>query len=414
MASVRPEAGTPAPVVVTGVGAACGLGQGRQALLDGLLAGRDVFGVLARPGRQAEDGSTRFLGVEMPDPPAVLSPRVARTVGLPGLAAAAVVQEAWQDAGLDTVAPERIGLVVGGSNLMGREQALAMRKHAALPAHVPPRLAHALLDTDVCGVLTASFPIRGFAHTLGAASASGAVAVLEAAAAVRSGRVDACLAVGAMQDPSWLDLQALTAIGAMGSHRFAETPGRACRPLDADHDGFLYGEATAALVVQRAGNAMAPPYGVILGGAEVVDGQRGPEPDTAAQVRAARLALEAAGLTPADIDTVNGHATGTPRGDDAELDTYRTLGLRQARINATKSVIGHGLAAAGAIEIAAVLLQMRAGRLHPTRNLDTPLDPDFLWVRGHATDHAVRRALKLSFGFGGINTALVLGAPEHA
>ncbi|MQX35689.1 beta-ketoacyl synthase N-terminal-like domain-containing protein [Roseospira navarrensis] len=412
MTSARPEAG--APLAVTGLGAACGLGHGTAALLEGLLAGRDVFGVLARPGRQAPDGSSRFLGVEMPDPPSVLPPRLARTVGLPGLAAAAVVAEAWHEAGLDAVAPERVGLVVGGSNLMGRDQVLAARRYGDRPAYVPPRHAHAVLDTDLCGVLCAAFPVRGFAHTVGAASASGAVAVLEAAAAVRAGRVDACIAVGALQDPSWLDLQALTALGAMGSSRFADAPGRACRPMDADHDGFLYGEASAALVVQRAEEATAAPCGLILGGAEVVDGQRGPEPDTAAQVRAARLALEAAGLTAADIDTVNGHATGTPRGDWAELETYRTLGLRHARINATKSVIGHGLAAAGAIEIAAVLLQMRAGRLHPTRNLDTPLDADFRWVRGEAADHAIRRALKLSFGFGGINTALVLGAPDHA
>lgn len=411
---MKPPGDRRVPVVVTGIGIGCGLGWGRDAVCEGLLAGRDVFGVLARPGRQAADGSTRFLGVEMPDPPSVLPARVARTVGLPGLAAAAVVAEAWRDAGLDAMAPERVGLVVGGSNLSSREQALAVQDYGTRLAFVPPRHAFMFLDTDLPGLCAETFPIRGFAHTIGAASASGAVAVLHAVEAVRAGRVDACIALGALQDPSCHDLQALAAIGAMGSRRFSEAPGRACRPFDADHDGFIYGEASAALVVQRADTVAATPYAAILGGAELVDGHRGPEPDGAAQVRVALAALAAAGLKPADIDYVNGHATGTPRGDVTELETYRALGLGHARVNASKSILGHGLAAAGAVELAAVCLQMRAGRLHPVRNLDRPLDDGIAFVRGVAQDHAVRRALKLSFGFGGVNTALVLGSAEDA
>jgi malonyl-ACP decarboxylase len=136
-----------------------------------------------------------------------------------------------------------------------------------------------------------------------------------------------------------------------------------------------------------------------------------PEPNSAGQVRAANLALAEAGLTVADIDTVNGHATSTPNGDDTELETYRALGLEHARINATKSILGHGLSAAGAIEVAAVLIQIEEGRLHPTRNLETPLDPRFGWVGAKPEAHAIRHALKFSFGFGGVDTALVIGAP---
>ena len=400
------------PIRFAGIGVASGLGHGRAAFREGLFAGRNVFCELQREGREAPDGEKPFLGVEMPAPPEVLPPRIARTATLTGRVAASVLAEAWEDAGLDGLAPERIGLVVGGSNLATRERALALAAYAEKRAFVRPRHGHMFLDTDVCGLCAAAFPIRGFAMTVGGASASGAVAIVEARNAIRSGRVDVAIALGAMQDLGTHGLQALRALGAMGSARFADAPEKACRPMDADHDGFLYGEAAAALVLCREGAGLSKTYGTLLGAASIADGTRGPEPCHEGQVRAATLALAEAGLVAADIDHVNGHATGTPSGDDTELETYRALGLHHARINATKSILGHGLAAAGAVETAAVLVQMAEGRLHPTRNLETPLDPSFGWVGAVPVEHQIRHALKFSFGFGGVNAALVIGAPE--
>lgn len=400
-------------VAVTGIGVACGLGFGKAAFRKALFEAPDIFGELKREGRAPAEGGLPFLGIELPEPPETLPPRLARTAGLSGRAALAVLKEAWEDAGVEEVVPERIGLVIGGSNLMSREQALAAREYAGKLSYVPPRHGHMFLDTDICGLCTSVFPIRGFSQTVGAASASGAVAVIEAMQAIRSGRVDVCIALGALQDLSSYDLHAMRSLGAMGSARFAGEPGKACRPMDTGHDGFVYGEACAALVLCRQDLASTESvYGTMLGAGHVADGSRGPEPGTEGQVRAAKLALADAGLSAADIDYVNGHATGTPAGDDAECETYRALGLHHARINATKSIIGHGLSAAGAIELAAVLIQMQEHRLHPTRNLITPLDPDFLWVTAEAVDHDIRHALKFSFGFGGIDSALVIGARE--
>lgn len=403
MPSPRPDVHPP---VVTGIGVGSGLGHGKDAFRQGLFEGRSVFAPLARPGRQRGDGSPPFFGVEMPDPPSILPPRVERTAGLSGRAAVAVLDEAWREAGLDRVAPERIGLIVGGTNLMAREQFLSLRDYAERLDFLPPRHGHVFLDTDICGLCASQFPIRGFAHTIGAASASGAAAIVAAAEAVSSGRVDACIALGALQDVSALDLQGFRALGALGA-------GPICRPMDRGHDGFLYGEACAALVVTREDLAEGRTYGRVLGTGFCADGSRGPEPNSDGQVRAARNALAAAGLTGADIDYVNGHATGTPSGDDAELETLRRLGLAHARVNATKSIIGHGLSAAGAVEAAAVLIQMREGLLHPVLHLDAPLDEGFGWVRGASAEHRIRHALKLSFGFGGSNVALVFGAPEE-
>ena len=399
-------------IAVTGIGVACGLGHGQAAFRQGLFEAPNVFSSLKRAGREPADGERPFIGVEMPEPPAILPQRLARTATLSSRAAISVLDEAWRDAALDSVDPERIGLVVGGTNLMSREQMLAVREYASKLSYVPPRHGHMFLDSDLCGLCTATYPIRGGAYNVGGASASGTVAIIQAMEAIRSGRVDVCIALGALQDVSAHDLQALQAMGAMGSNRYADAPADACRPMDADHDGFIYGEACAALVLCRTDRVTnGPIYGEILGAGCITDGSRGAEPNSAGQIRAARLALSEAGLTVSDIDYVNGHATGTKIGDDTELETYRALGLQHTRINATKSILGHGLSAAGAIEVAAVLIEIAEGRLHPTRNLQTPLDSQFEWVAEKAEKHDICHALKFSFGFGGIDTALVIGAP---
>lgn len=399
-------------LAVTGIGVACGLGHGKQAFWDGLLDAPNLFGYLQRTGRQPLAGQPPFIGVEMPEPPSGLPPRVERTVGLSGRVAVSVLTEAWHEAGLDHHDPERIGLVVGGANLMSREAALAADSDAARPAFIPPRHGHVFLDSDICGICSATFPIRGFTQTVGAASASGLAATVQAMAAVRSGRVDACIALGALQDLSSLDLHRLRAMGVMGSERFADAPDQACRPMSRDHDGFIYGEASAALVVERV-KPGRPHYGLLTGSSHVTDGTRGPQPNGAGQVRAARMALAEAGLTGADIDYLSGHATGTPLGDQTEVETYRQLDLERAWINTTKSIVGHGLSAAGSIELAALLLQMRHGILHPSRNLSPPLDDALRWVGETPHPHTCQKALKLSFGFGGVNTAVVVEAASQ-
>ena len=411
MPSVVPES---APIV-TGIGVATGFGYGKEALRAGLFTGRNVFDVMHRPGRQNPDWGSAYVGIEVPDPPTVLAQRVARTTGLTGLMGAAVLDEAWREADLGGVDPTRIGLVVGGSNLQSREHLLTGQAYATRPAFMPPRQGCAFLDTDLCGLWTSAFDIRGFAYTVGGASASGALAVLHAAEAVRSGRVDACIAIGALQDLSSFDCQALSAVGAMGSERFAGEPARACRPFDRGRDGFIFGESCAALVIRKndGGSAGERNYGSITGGAHIADGTRGPNPSLEGEVRVIHAALAAARLRPDEVDYLNAHATGTPLGDDTEVAAYHATGLTRARINATKSIIGHGLSSAGAVEMAAVLLQMRDRRLHPTRNLDDPIDPGLLWVTGAPEDHTIRNALKLSFGFGGINVALVVRSPEE-
>lgn len=403
--------------VVSGVGVSTAIGQGRHAFLDALLAGAHRFDVMRRPGRQlpaAEVGALAargFLGAEIDGlvlPDDVALPRAASWTAHVALA---TLHEAWGDAALDGLPPDRIGLIVGGSNVQQRELIRVHDAYRGREVFVRPTYAVSFMDSDVCGVCTEAFGIRGFAHTVGGASASGQVAVIEAVNAVESGRVDVCIALGALMDLSYWECQGLRSVGAMGSDRYAGQPALACRPFDRHSDGFIYGEACGAVVVESMRSALErgrTPYAHIAGWAVGLDANRNPNPTVEGEVAAIGRALAQSGLSPAQIDYVNPHGTGSPGGDAVELESLRRAGLGHVRLNATKALVGHGLSAAGAVELIAVVLQMQAMRLHPTHNLDDPIDDAFDWVRCEPVAHAIQNALNLSMGFGGVNSAVCL------
>jgi len=265
------------------------------------------------------------------------------------------------------------------------------------------------MDSDLCGFCTAQFEIRGLAYTVGGASASGQLAIVQAAQAVLTNQVDVCIALGALMDVSHWECRGLRALGAMGSDRYGNEPALSCRPFDRDHDGFIFGESCGAVVIESLESSQRrnlEPYAALHGWGIAMDGNRNPDPSLEGETQAIQDALGAAGWPSARIDYVNPHGTGSIVGDETELKALHACGLTDAHLNATKSLIGHGLSAAGTVEVIATLLQMRAGQLHPTRNLENPIDPTFNWVRDKPIDHSIENALTLSMGFGGINTAL--------
>jgi malonyl-ACP decarboxylase len=244
---------------------------------------------------------------------------------------------------------------------------------------------------------------------VGGASASGQLAIMQAALAVMSKQVDVCVALGALSDLSYWECQGLRSLGAMGSDRFANEPARACRPFDRDHDGFIFGESCGAVVIESLESCQrrgVTPYAALRGWGMAIDGNRNPDPSLEGEVCAIQAALQSSTWQSSKIDYVNPHGTASVVGDETELQALRDCKLTSAYINATKSLIGHGLSAAGTVEVVATLLQMHAGQLHPTRNLENPIDPAFNWVRDQAINHQIENALTLSMGFGGINTAL--------
>jgi malonyl-ACP decarboxylase len=397
-------------LVISGVGITTAVGQGRAQFLEALFEGRHAFAVMRRPGRQYD---STFLGAELQpvNLPAEIASRHRRGLTLSAQAALAVVHEAWGDASVRAVEPERIGLYVGGSNLQQREIERVRDDFKDRSEFLNPVYGVSFLDSDLCGLCTEQFGIVGPAYTVGAASASGNAAAIHALQAVRNGDVDVCIAVGALMDISHWECRAWRNMGAMGSDRFANEPELACRPFDALSDGFIYGESCGAIVIEREGHALrrgVTPYARLSGWATTMDAKRGPTPSLGGEVAAIRQALRAAAITPGSIDYINPHGSGSPMGDATEIRAILECELGHARINATKSVTGHGISAAGIVELIATALQMQAGRLHGTRNLQEPVEASLNWVAGRSEPQMTRHAISLSFGFGGVNTAICL------
>jgi malonyl-ACP decarboxylase len=390
------------------MGVVSAIGQGKPAFAKALLDGESAFGVMQRPGRR---GDSAYLGAEIGQ--ITFSPNIPRqtlrAASLSAQAALAVLQEAWGEARLSAVDPRRIGLVVGGSNVQQRELTQVHETYRESSAFLRPTYGLSFMDSDLCGFCTAHFGIRGLAYTVGGASASGQLAVVQAAQAVFTNQVDVCIALGALMDLSHWECQGLRALGAMGSDRYADEPALACRPFDRDHDGFIFGECSGAVVIESAESSRRRglrPYAFLRGWGITMDGTRNPDPSLDGETQAIQTALDNSEWRAEQIDYVNPHGTGSMVGDETELRALHACGLVGAWLNATKSLTGHGLSAAGTVEIVATLLQMQAARLHPTRNLENPIDPAFNWVKNEPVDHPIENALTLSMGFGGINTAL--------
>jgi malonyl-ACP decarboxylase len=401
-------------LVISGVGITAAVGQGKEAVNTALRDQLHAFRIMRKPGRQAE--GTRFIGAEIDTVqlPKFISPKIRRTASWSAQVTLATVSEAWNDADLEHVDPQRIGLIIGGSNVQQRDLVLLQDNYRGRLNFLRPNYGMMFLDTDIIGLCTQEFAIKGVAFTVGAASASGHFAIIQAAQAVLSGQVDACIAVGGHTDISYWECQGLRALGAMGSDRYADDWARACRPFDQDHDGFIFGESCGAVVVEPlAGIRKSTPYAHLAGWSAIADGHRDPDPSLEGETRAIRTALVASGLHSEDIDYINTHGTGSALGDRIELDALKACALTKPYLNATKSILGHGLSSAGAVEVIATILQMESGYLHATRNLENPIDEQFSWVKGTSKHYKIKNALNLSFGFGGLNSAICLRNAKH-
>jgi malonyl-ACP decarboxylase len=402
-------------LVISGIGITSAIGQGKDAFASALLEGNASFKVMERPGRQSKQGSvsTSFLGAEISalSFPDKLLQEVLRTASFSAQVALITLDQAWRDARLDLVDPTRIGLIIGGSNIQQRDLVLTYERYRDRLAYLRPTYGFSFMDSDLVGICTQHFGIKGPSFTVGGASASSQVAIIQGCNALESRFIDVCIVLGALMDISYWECQAFSSLGAMGSNRFAEHPQLASRPFDNLSDGFIFGESCGAIVIESCKHLGRPgvlPLAGLSGWAMTVDANRNPNPSAEGEIAAIKRALMHAGVSPEQVNYINPHGTGSPQGDLTELSALKSCGLSHAKINATKSITGHGLTAAGIVEIIATLIQMESSRLHPTRNLDDAIDTSFNWVASSGEDHHIKEALNLSYGFGGLNTAVCL------
>jgi len=397
--------------VITGRGVVSAIGMGQSKFIRGLQQGAPVFDVMTRAHRQHH--CSHFIGAQLND--ALLQQPIAalkcpvRSLTLSAKAALVAVGEAFVEAKLDRrgVAADRIGFVIGGGNFQQRELLGLQAQYHNKPEFLQPSYGLSYLDTDLLGILTQQFNVCGESFVVAGASASGQMALIQAARLVETGGVDVAIAVGALNDLSYWECQGLTAMGAMAECLPGEDPLACCRPFDQSARGFVFGEGCAAVVIERA-DSNVKCFQKIVGSGVYLDANRNPNPSHQGQVNAIAKALKASHLTPEAIDYINTHGTASVLGDQIEVQTLKSLFGQNTRINASKSLIGHAISAAGVLECVATSLQLEHGFLHGTHNLTHPIDDALNWVRQTESAVKLKKALNLSYGFSGINTALVL------
>jgi malonyl-ACP decarboxylase len=324
--------------------------------------------------------------------------------------------EAWCAAGLFTNRPaaERIGVIVAGQNTTQNYQYGLLPSFLENPEYLSPRYGLEFFDSNHIGVLSELLDIHGEGFVVGGASASGNLALIKAWQAVNSGMLDACLVAGVVADPSPMDVQGFYSMGAMGGRKFSAEPDKACRPFDTQHEGFIYGQAGACVVLESrvsAARRLAPVLATIKSGAVYLDGNSSSNPNVDGEAVAMLLAISRSGIPLSDIEYVNAHGSSSPLGDRTEAKAIRTVFGDFASgiwINSTKGLTGHCLQSAGVVETIATVLQMQEGFIHPNRNLEEPVDASLRFAGSAPVNARIETAMSNSFGFGGINSSVVL------
>jgi len=385
---------------------------------DALVHGRGGIGPITRFDT-AEHKSTIAGEVKDFDPTCVLDRKeVRRNDPFVQYAIYAALQAA-ESAGLDTAvhSPERVGVVFGSG--IGGITTLE-EQHSTLLAKGPGRVSPFFVPMMICdmaaGMVAIKLGAKGPNYAAVSACASAAHAIGEAARKIQYGEADVMVAGGAEAALTSVSVSGFAAARALSTRN--EEPEKASRPFDAERDGFVMGEGAGAVILEELESAQsrgAEIHAEFLGLGFTADAYHMTDmaPGGEGGARAMRIAVEDAGLTPEDIGYINAHGTSTLVGDVQETAAIKAMFGPHANslaVSSTKSMTGHLLGAAGAVESIASILGLKHGVLPPTINYEHP-DPecDLDYVPNEAREVVVDYAINNSFGFGGHNAALVFG-----
>ncbi|WP_062529686.1 beta-ketoacyl-ACP synthase II [Demequina rhizosphaerae] len=406
-------------VVVTGLGTTSPLGGDVASTWEAALAGRSGVRTLENDWAEQYGVPVTFAGQLVVPPSEVLSRPETKRMDPSAQMAIVAAREAWADAGTPEVDPERLGSVVssgiGGVWTMLTAWDTVKERGASrvLPLTVPM-----LMPNSPTAYVSLEFKARAGSHSPVSACASGAEAIGMGFEMIQSGRADVVICGGTEAAIHPLPLSAFAAMQALSKRN--DDPAGASRPYDVSRDGFVMGEGAGVLVLESEEHAKARGarvYASVLGLGMTADAHHiaAPEPNGAGQTRAMELALERAGLTTADVAHVNAHATSTPVGDMIEARGIRSLlgaHADQVLLSATKSMTGHLLGGAGALESVFTIKALETRTAPPTINVTEPdpeLEVDLVRDTPRALPEGQIAAINNSFGFGGHNVALVFG-----
>jgi 3-oxoacyl-[acyl-carrier-protein] synthase II len=402
-------------VVVTGVGAVTPLGLDLERTWQALIAGRS--GVRTITAFDAKDSPVRIAGeIDGFDAVAVFGRRRARHLDRVVQLALVATKEAIEASKLDVAsAPERIGVVyasgIGGIRTLEDGIRTLIDRGAEW---VNPYVVPMMIPNMAAGEIAMEWQLLGYNCCTVTACSASAHAIGTAFDAIRLGRADAVVTGGSEAAVTPVGIAGFAAMKALSTRN--SEPQRASRPFDIDRDGFVLGEGAATLVLEEREFALrrgAPVLAELVGYGATSDGYHitQPHPNGDGAVRAMAAAIADAGLSPADIDYVNAHGTSTPPNDRVETHALkRVFGPNAPLVSSTKSMTGHTLGAAGALESVVCILALQNSVLPPTINLDNPdpaCDLDYVANKARAAD--IRYAMTNSLGFGGHNASLVFG-----
>lgn len=321
--------------------------------------------------------------------------------------------EAWKDSGINDfkVDKKKMAVVIGGSNFQQEYLQLLKQDYHNRLKFLNPNYALNFLDTDLLGVLTEIFQVKGEGYSVGAASASGNMAIIHAVRLVCHMGYDVVMVVAPLMELSMYEFFGFTNLGAMAKLSEGSDVNKICNPFDKKHSGFVYGESAGCLIIesdQFLSDREGKGYCTIEGYGISLDGNRNPNPSVEGEITSMETALRQSQITPSKIDYISTHGTSSPIGDQVEVNAIIGTGTNSARINSTKSIIGHGLSAAGLVECIAGVLQMKNDYLHCNINLTDPISNELNWVGNSKISETINIMMNNSFGFGGINTSVVL------
>lgn len=407
-------------VVVTGVGVVSSIGIGKEPFFEALLAGRsgvrhiERFDVTEYPVKIAAE-------VQDFDPSTFMDRKMAKRMDRYAQYGAAAATLALEDSGYPVeedpyAVGALIGSGVGGLDTFFEQTGILLEKG---PTRVSPFFIPMMIPNMAAATSSILLGLKGPVNATCTACAAGTNALGDAFSLIRRGDATAMFAGGAEAAVNQVGMSAFAALRALSTRN--DEPEKASRPFDAQRDGFVMGEGGGVLVLEELGHAFkrgAHIYAEILGYGMSGDAFHLTEPDEGGEPAGLAMsrALRDADIDPSEVDYVNAHGTSTPLGDAMETKAIKlSLGARAATVmvSSNKSIFGHCLGAAGALEAAATVLGMEAGKVAPTINLENP-DPscDLDYVANVARDAEVRVAMSNSFGFGGHNAALVFGKFE--
>lgn len=421
-------------VLITGIGMLCANGNGKDAAWESIKAGKPGISRITRfdPSRVTSQvaGEVKDFQAYAIDS-GMVDKKSARHMALFSQYAVAVAKEAWKDAGFDEANHpdmDRVGVMfgngIGGLDVTGDNYKVLFDRG---PDRVSPLAVPELIPNEAAGNVSIALGTKGPAQVVVTACASSTDAIGFAMDMIRAGRADVVVAGGTEAAVIEFTVSGFMKMRALSTH-FNDTPEKACRPFTKDRDGFVMGEGAAALILESEEHAKArgaKVYAELAGYGATSDAYHitAPDPSGVGAIKAIEIALKDAEIADkGEVDYINAHGTSTHLNDQMETKAFKAVfgeeGAKKINISSTKSMHGHLLGGAGALEAAITALAIRDGFVPPTINYDTPdlevdvangeVPLDLNYTPNVGVKRDIKVALSSSLGFGGHNGILVL------